>query len=49
VKEIKGLLGHARFYQWLIKDFSKISKPLNYLLTKDAPFDFNDECMIAFG
>ena len=43
-KDIRSFLGHARFYRRFIKDFSKIARPLTNLLTKDVPFDFNDEC-----
>ncbi|WVZ96867.1 hypothetical protein U9M48_042450 [Paspalum notatum var. saurae] len=31
-----------------IKDFSKIAKPLTYLLQKDIPFEFTEECEVAF-
>ncbi|RVX03601.1 Retrovirus-related Pol polyprotein from transposon 17.6 [Vitis vinifera] len=36
VKGIRQFLGHAGFYRRIIKDFSKISKPLCELLVKDA-------------
>ena len=39
VREVRSLLGHARFYRRFIKDFSKISKPLCDLLVKDVSFD----------
>nr|GEZ37668.1 reverse transcriptase domain-containing protein [Tanacetum cinerariifolium] len=32
----------------LIKDFSKISRPLTKLLEKDTPFEFNDDWQKAF-
>ena len=48
MKEIRSFLGHARFYRRLIKDFSKIARPLWSLLAKDAPFDFNDKCYTTF-
>ena len=48
IKEIRSFLGHARFYRRFIKDFSKISRPLCNLLTKDAPFMVDDECLHAF-
>ncbi|GKD72128.1 reverse transcriptase domain-containing protein, partial [Tanacetum coccineum] len=32
----------------LIKDFSKISRPMTYLLEKNTPFIFSEECMQAF-
>jgi hypothetical protein len=48
VKGIRSILGHAGFYRRLIKDFSKISKPLTNLLQKDVPFVFDDDCKEAF-
>jgi len=41
-------LGHAGLYRWFIKDFSKIDRPLTNLLTKDVPFNFNDECFCSW-
>jgi len=41
-------LGHAGFYRRFIKDFSRIARPLTNLLAKDAPFNFDEECLIAF-
>ena len=49
VKGVRSFLGHARFYRWFIKDFSKISKPFNNLLNKDAVFLFDEECLKAFN
>ena len=48
VKGVRSFLGHAGFYRQFIKDFSKISKPLCKLLEKDSPFDFTNECKLAF-
>jgi hypothetical protein len=48
VKGIHRFLGHAGFYRRFIKDFSQISRPLTNLPTKDAPFEFTDECLDAF-
>ena len=48
VKGIRSFLGHAGFYRRLIKDFSKISRPLCRLLEKDANFDFDESCRSAF-
>ena len=45
VKAIRSFLGHAGFYRRVIKDLSKIAKPLTNLLEKDVPFDFNQECL----
>ena len=47
-KDINGILSflrHAGFYRRFIKDFSKISRPLTYLLRKDVPFVFDDDCV----
>ena len=49
VKGICSFLGHAGFYRWFIKDFSKIAKPLSNLLNKEAVFVFDDECLEAFN
>jgi len=45
---VRSFLGHVGFYRRFIKDFSKIASPLCSLFTKDASFDFNDNCMRAF-
>ena len=49
VKEIRSFLGHAGFYRRFIKDFGKITRPLCRLLAKETPFEFDEECMKAFG
>jgi hypothetical protein len=36
IKSIHSVLGHACFYGRFIKNFSKISKPLNNLLQKNV-------------
>lgn len=48
VKEIRSFLGHAGFYRRFIRDFSKVARPLTSLLQKDVPFEFNDDCKVAF-
>ena len=48
VTGIRSFLGHAGFYRWFIKDFSRIAKPLRNLLNKDTPFNFDVECLHAF-
>ena len=49
MKEIRSSLGHVGFYKRFIKDFSKIARPLCRLLAKETPFEFDEECMKAFG
>nr|GFB73484.1 reverse transcriptase domain-containing protein [Tanacetum cinerariifolium] len=48
VKGIRSFLCHAGFYRCFIKDFSKISRPMTYLLEKNPPFIFSNECIQAF-
>ena len=48
VTEVRSFLGHAGFYRRFIKDFSKVSRPLCNLLTKDVHFIFDDSCLVAF-
>nr|GFA13287.1 reverse transcriptase domain-containing protein [Tanacetum cinerariifolium] len=48
VKGIRIFLGDAGFYRRFIKDFSKISRPITYLLEKHSPFIFSNECIQAF-
>nr|GEU60708.1 reverse transcriptase domain-containing protein [Tanacetum cinerariifolium] len=48
VKGIRSFLGHAGFYRRLIKDFSKIARPMTRLLEKETPFIFSKECIEAF-
>nr|GFA60160.1 reverse transcriptase domain-containing protein [Tanacetum cinerariifolium] len=45
VKGVRSFLGHAGFYRRFIKDFSKISRPMTYLLEKDTPFIFFEDCI----
>jgi hypothetical protein len=47
VKSLRSFLGHAGFYRRLIKDFSKITKPLTHLLRKDVAFDFVEKRLSA--
>ena len=48
VKGVRSFLGHAGFYRRFIKDLSHIAKPLTNLLGKDAPFNFDDDCLLPF-
>ncbi|CAB1184497.1 unnamed protein product [Spirodela intermedia] len=49
VKQIRSFLGHASYYKKFIQDFSKISKPLTMLLSKDVPFNFDEKCFESFS
>ncbi|XP_010507119.1 PREDICTED: uncharacterized protein LOC104783696 [Camelina sativa] len=48
VKDVRSFLGQAGFYRRLIKDFSKIARPLTHLLCKDISFEFTADCLEAF-
>ena len=48
VKGVRSFLGHAGFYHRFINDFSHIARPLTSLLARNAPFEFDDECLNAF-
>ena len=48
IRDIRSFLGHAGFYRQFIKDCSKIARPLTNLLSKDVPFNFNDECFYSW-
>lgn len=43
-----GLCNALATVQRCIKDFSKTTKPLSNLLSKDKSFDFYEECLEAF-
>ena len=43
VNGVRSFLRHAGFYRRFIKDFPKITKPLNNLLNKDVVFAFNED------
>ena len=48
VKVIISFLDHVWFYRRIIKDFSKIARPLCRLLEKYAKFDFDHTCKLVF-
>jgi hypothetical protein len=48
VNGVRSFLGHSGFYRRFIKDFSHIARPLTSILTKETPFDFDEDCLITF-
>nr|GEY22828.1 reverse transcriptase domain-containing protein [Tanacetum cinerariifolium] len=48
VKGIRSFLGYVGFYRRFIKDFSKISRLMTYLLEKNTPFIFSEDCIKAY-
>jgi hypothetical protein len=47
-KSLKSFLGMMQFYKRYILHFSKIAAPLNYLLRRDTPWIWDEECENAF-
>jgi hypothetical protein len=48
VSEIQSFLGLAGYYRRLMKDFSKIAKPMTKLLEKNKAFEWTRECQASF-
>jgi hypothetical protein len=48
VKEIRGFLGMAGYYQRFIEGFSKIAGPMMKLLRKNTPFEWTKKCEESF-
>lgn len=48
MKDVKSFFGHASFYRRFIKSFSQIARPLYELLGHDHPFEWTNECQLAF-
>jgi hypothetical protein len=47
-KEVRRFLGHARYYQQFIENFTKIVAPMFGLLIKDVDFVWTEQCQTAF-
>ena len=47
-KEVQQFLGLANYYRRFVKDFALISKPLQWLTEKNAPFEWTIGCQNAF-
>nr|GEU75687.1 reverse transcriptase domain-containing protein [Tanacetum cinerariifolium] len=48
VKGVRSFLGHVGFYRRFIQEFSKIARPMTYLLEKETLFVFSKDCIDAF-
>ena len=47
-REILQFLGLANYYRRFIKDFASVSRPLQRLTEKNAPFSWTEQCQKAF-
>jgi hypothetical protein len=45
---VRSFLGHDRYYQWFIENFTKIVAPMFGLLIKDVDFVWTEQCQTAF-
>lgn len=46
--EVRRFVAFANYYRKFIQNFADITLPLNKLLRKDVPFEFNKDCVTAF-
>jgi len=49
VKDIQSFLGFANFYRCFIFNYLDIVIPLTHLTRKNTPWNFDDDCRIAFN
>jgi hypothetical protein len=47
-KEVRSFLGHASYYRRFIPNFTRLATPLFKLLSKEAKFNWDDECQVSF-
>jgi hypothetical protein len=48
ILEIRSFLGLAGYYRRFIQDFSKIAKPMTWLLEKGKVFKWTQDCQVSF-
>jgi hypothetical protein len=46
--DVRRFLGLYNYYRKFVKNYSKITNPLNKLLTKDTKFKWTSECQDVF-
>jgi hypothetical protein len=49
VRQLRSFLGFGNFYRKFIRGCSDLAKPLNNLLKKDTPWNFDEECRRSFN
>ena len=48
VKDVRAFLGLTSYYRKFIENYARIASPINKLLKKEHPFDWNKECQESF-
>ena len=48
LKQVRGFLGLSGFYRRFISNYAQTAKPLYHLTKKDVPFQWTEECQVAF-
>ena len=48
-RSIQQFLGFANYYQWFIKDFTQIAKPLHQLTERGIAFSWSKDCEDSFN
>jgi len=48
IKELRGYLGLTGYYRKFIHNYSQIVTPLNQLLKKNRPFEWDEQCQASF-
>ena len=48
LRQLRGFLGITGYYRRFVKDYAKIAAPLNAITRKNQPFEWNEQCQIAF-
>jgi hypothetical protein len=49
VRQLRSFLGFGNFYRKFIRGYSDLAKPLNNLLKKVTPWNFDEDCRKAFN
>ena len=49
VAELRRFLGVTNYYRQLIEQYADIAAPLQYLIRKDVPWIWTDQCQTAFA
>lgn len=47
-KDVRSFLGMCNYYRKFVKDYAKLSSPLNNLLRKDVKFHWTEESQLSF-